>query len=393
MGARRQITYLLRPHASSVLSHLAVLTKEDLAPLSTIACDDTVDDLLSELSVAELQRIPQKMITRLIRGRVLDHARLLDTYYMIAIDATGLLCRNERHCPCCLVKTTAFGQVLYYHHVLEAKLITTSGLALSVGSELIQNDDANSLDIGKERAKQDCEINAFKRLAPRLKEAFPQLRICVLFDSLYAAATIMDICKEFGWVFCISFKEGSIPSIYQEFRSLLPLQPENKTSWETTTVRQEITWTNDIAYHEHALNLIHCVDFYKDNHERKKFLYLTNISTTTTTVRSLANDAGRQRWKIENQGFNVQKNGGYNLEHIYSENENAATCFYICLQIAHIINQLIEHGNLIEKLRKRYGSLKNLSHHLLTAFTLLSVNPADIDALFHLPFQIRLDSS
>jgi hypothetical protein len=393
MEARRQITYLLRPTSSSVLSHLAVLTKENLTSLTAIACDDTVDDMLSVLSPDELQCIPQKMVTRLIRHRVLDHARLLDIWYMVAIDATGMFCRHERHCSRCLVKTSKTGEVLYYHNVLEAKLITQSGLALSVCSELMENDDGDCLDIGKEAYKQDCEIKAFKRLAPRLKAAFPQLRICVLFDSLYAAAPIMDICKEFSWVFCISFKEGSIPSVYQEFQSLLPMQPENRTTWETDTVRQNISWANNIEYRKHTINLIQCIDFYKNNKEQKKFLYLTNISTTTTTVRSLANNAGRQRWKIENQGFNMQKNGGYNLEHVYSENVNAAKCFYLCLQIAHLINQLVEHGNLIENMLKRYGSLKNLSRHLLTAFTMITVEQTDIDALFLKPFQIRLNSS
>jgi hypothetical protein len=65
-------------------------------------------------------------------------------------------------------------------------------------------------------------------------------------------------------------------------------------------------------------------------------------------VYSLVNGEGGQRLKIENQGFNMQKNGGYNLEHVYSENGNSAKCFYLLLQIAFIINQLIGNGPLIE---------------------------------------------
>ncbi len=393
LGARRQITYLLRPASASILSHLSMLTKDDLSSLSTIACDDAVADLLAKISVAELQIVLQKMVGGLIRKRVLDHARLLDTWYMIAVDATGLFCRHKRHCPRCLVKTSKTGEVLYYHNVLEAKLITEDGLALSICSEPIENDEADTGDLNKEGYKQDCEINAFKRLAPRLKAAFPQLPICILGDSLYAAAPIMNICKEFNWAFCISFKEGSIPSVYEEFQSLSPLQPENSTTWETEFVYQNISWVNTIEYRTHTVHLIHCSDHDKRNDVQKRFLYLTNISTTSTTVRPLANGAGRQRWKIENQGFNMQKNGGYNLEHVYSENENAAQCFYIILQIAHLINQLIEHGSLIEKLRTRYGSLKNLSLYLLSALTIISVEQNDIDALFQKPFQIRLDSS
>jgi hypothetical protein len=93
----------------------------------------------------------------------------------------------------------------------------------------------------------------------------------------------------------------------------------------------------------------------------KKFLHLSNIKPTKSTICSIANGAGRQRWKIENQGFNMQKNGGYNLERIYSENETAAKCLYRCLQIAHMINQFIEKGSLIGDICKKYGSLKNLT--------------------------------
>lgn len=29
---------------------------------------------------------------------------------------------------------------------------------------------------------------------------------------------------------------------------------------------------------------------------------------------------GRQRWKIENEGFNMQKKGTFDIEHVYSNN-------------------------------------------------------------------------
>jgi hypothetical protein len=40
------------------------------------------------------------------------------------------------------------------------------------------------------------------------------------------------------------------------------------------------------------------------------------------TVARLAWGAGRSRWWEENQGFNVQKNSGLNLEHAYSEKDH-----------------------------------------------------------------------
>lgn len=373
-----------------LLSHLEVLTKLDLADLQTIAGDDAIKDLFSKIPINDLQRIIQEMIRRLIRDRKLEHARLLEEYYMVALDATGLFHRHAPHCKHCLIKKASSGEVLYSHNVLEAKLITESGLALSMTSEHIENQDDDSFDLSTEKGKQDCEIKAFKRLAPKIKAAFPQLKICLLLDSLYAAAPVMDICKQNGWAFNICFKEGSIPSVFQEFESLLPLQKENRRSWETKSAHQKISWVTGIDYQGHVLHLIECIETCKASGETKRFLYLTNLKPTFSNVCALANGAGRQRWKIENQGFNMQKHGGYNLEHVYTEDENAAKCLYLCLQIAHIINQLIEHGSLITNAVKTYGSLKNLTRALLDALRFISITPDDIKALLAAPFQIRL---
>ena len=43
-----------------------------------------------------------------------------------------------------------------------------------------------------------CEINAFKRLADKIKKEYPRLRIIMSGDALYAKKTVMDICKEKG---------------------------------------------------------------------------------------------------------------------------------------------------------------------------------------------------
>lgn len=43
------------------------------------------------------------MVKRLIRKRVLERSRLLDKYYLIAIDGTGYLGFKKRHCEKCLV--------------------------------------------------------------------------------------------------------------------------------------------------------------------------------------------------------------------------------------------------------------------------------------------------
>ena len=80
-----------------------------------------------------------------------------------------------------------------------------------------------------------------------------------------------------------------------------------------------------------------------------KFKWVTNFHPTTKNVQELAANGGRIRWKIENEGFNVQKNGGFELEHAYSQSETAAKIFYFLLQIAHLLFQLIERGSLLKQ--------------------------------------------
>ena len=74
--------------------------------------------------------------------------------------------------------------------------------------------------MSEEKRKQDCELKAFKRMAEKLKKAFPKLPIVLLMDSLYASKPVMDICKENEWDYIIRFKDGSIPYIAKEYEDI-----------------------------------------------------------------------------------------------------------------------------------------------------------------------------
>lgn len=101
---------------------------------------------------------------------------------------------------------------------------------------------------------------------------------------------------------------------------------------------------------------------------RKVAEWITNFTLTPETVTPLANDGGRLRWKIENEGFNVQKNGGYGLTHRYSQDAIASKVFYLLLQIAHLLAQLIEASSLFRAACPAgVGSARNLAQRLLEA--------------------------
>jgi len=141
---------------------------------------------------------------------------------------------------------------VYLHQVLEAKLLGPGDLVLSVGSEFIENADAQG-STGKRRSaeavKQDCELKAFSRLAPALKQEFPQLHLCVSVDSLYACGRFFQMCKDHDWSYVCVFKPTVLPTVWRDFQSLLPLCPENQLerTW-AGGVHQVYRWVHDLSY-------------------------------------------------------------------------------------------------------------------------------------------------
>jgi hypothetical protein len=322
------------------------------------------------------------MVRQLIRMRVLEEFRL-GGYYLIAIDGTGHLVFNHKHCEHCLVQERDGKPLYYYHNVLDAKIVTENGFALSIGTEFIENKDG--------KKKQDCELSAFYRLAPKIKKAFPQLKICLLLDALYDGNPVFDICKDYDWKYIITFKEGSMPDLYDEYNRLKPLHQENKGLFKKDDLIQKYNWVTSMDYKGHLLNALECNE--SKLKEVTKFVWLTNFDVNDNNFKQIAR-GGRLRWKTENEGFNMQKNGGYNLEHAYSYDEVAAKVFYLLLQIAHFISQLMEKGSLIKsQIQKVFGSIRNIARRLLEDFRTKSTNPEELQRMLSPPFQIRFDSS
>lgn len=381
--SRRQINF--RFTTEEFIQNLNFLTKADI---EKTAYDDTLAHLLEKLPPGTLSRLRVKMVNRLIRMKTLERFRLLGKYYPITIDGTGHLAFNnkKRHCPHCLVKKKDGKVLYYYHNVLEAKLVTENGLAISICTEFIENP-------GKAENKQDCELRAFYRLVKNLKKDFPQLNICLLLDGLYAAGPVFDICKDYNWKYIITFKEGSMSDVYAEYMNLKPLYKETFREIKDDEIRQTFNWVTHIPYQEHSLKVLECNDF-KPHKRRKRFVWITNFQVNQYNFQQISK-GGRLRWKIENEGFNMQKNGGYNLEHAYSEHELAAKNFYFLLQISHIINQLMEKGSLLkEQIKKTFGCIRNVARKLLEDLRTKCIDPDQLQRQLSIPFQIRFfDSS
>jgi hypothetical protein len=390
LGARRQIKFELKENENVEEKYFS------LCGVDEVPHGDTLNYAFQKLSVEAVQEVLCQLVDTLIRKKVLNSWRLLGKYFEIAIDGTGELTFDERHCEHCLTKTFKSGKVLYYHPVLEAKLLTPNGFAFSIMTEFIENPE----DLA-EGDKQDCEFKAFKRLAKRLKKRFPRLPICLLLDGLFANGPLMQICEDNKWKYITVLKDGDLKNLHRSFEVAWGASKENHKKiliGKNSEIVQEYRWENDIEYCDsekrvHHANLVECVEE-KEDGTKTKHLWITNIKATPSTIDAIANHGGRLRWKIENEGFNVQKNGGYNLEHAYSRDPNARKVFYLLLQIAHLIFQLIEKGSLFRKaFPKGFGSQRNLAKRLLEAWRNLQISSCDFCDLGEGRFQIRFDTS
>lgn len=333
----------------------------------TVMVSEQMVNVFKELDTDQLAAVQPQLLRSLIEKKRLQDAYVLG-HLAVCSDGTGIFASSNYHCDECLTQKHKDGTVTYMHNMLEAKILCANGMALSLMSEAIKNPADGFYD------KQDCETKAFKRLVPRIKQSFPRQPIVHLLDSLYAQGPVFKLLAGVKHKFICSFKKGSIPTLYEDALELLALHPENKLTLRTKLrgkgeVRQLFRWLDNLQYKGMTLGFVLCEEIDKHG-DVTIYAWLTSFKVTQKNVQEIAR-AGRMRWKIENEGFNEQKNG-YEMEHFCNCNDfNVMLCLYLILQIAHMFMQLLARSNLLDEPVKvlkhlAYLLLESLRNHVLS---------------------------
>ena len=334
----------------------------------------TENEFLERLESTELEKIQRDIAYSMIRRKTFDGARVMKKWQVI-IDATeldeGFVRKNEFYLRRCYNKGRENEIIKYHRSVLEAKIYFGNNLVCSIATEPILNSE-EYVNQSEEAIKQDCESKAFVRLAAKIKKRFPRLPIIITADGLYVSHAVIDICKENGWDYIIRYKEGCASSIAKEYRAL----PEKEHCGK------DIEYQNEVIFGEDNVNLIYYREIKKTNGEEKttEFAWITNIKITEKNARKIVM-AGRNRWKIENQGFNRQKRWQGNIEHACSWNAQAQRNHYLMEQIADFMKQLYEYFYLAKNEIKKMQ--KNISSELLASFGRQLTATEDISSELH----------
>lgn len=331
----------------------------------------TENEFLERPDPENLENIQKEIAYTMIRRKTFEDARVLKKWQVI-IDATeldeGYRKKNDSYLSRCYNRGEEEFRK-YHRSVLEAKLYLGHNLVCSIASEPIENSE-EYIHQSEEKIKQDCESKAFIRLAGKIKKNFPRLPIIITADGLYVSQKVIQICMDNGWDYIIRYKEGCAPAIAREYEAL----PEKEKAGS------EIEYQNQIMFQNTDVNLIYYIEkkIGADGKEKiTEFAWITNIPITKSNAKKIVK-AGRNRWKIENQGFNGQKHWQGNIEHACSWNERAQKNHYLMEQIADFIKQLYEYfyleRNEIKKLQK------NISSELLASFGRQPTKSEDIPA-------------
>ncbi len=209
----------------------------------------------------------------------------------------------------------------------------------------------------------------------RIKKNYPKYKFIITGDALYATTPIINICKKYNWKYIFNLKPDRLKEISELFED--NIKDNNETS------HQNYYLSTNIEYNKNLLNVLKYIE--TKNNKTTTFRYITDLNVKDSNIKEIIN-LGRNRWKIENEGFYTQKHRTFNISHLNSRNDNSMKAHYFFIQFAHAIRQLLEQGNLIVKTLNL--KIKEVSSHLLNMLTSTTSNLDQID----INFQLRFDT-
>lgn len=285
---------------------------QTLFEVKKVPSDNQIRNLLDPLNPAEFA--PQyewiwKQLSRL--GGLSAYKTSLKTR-LIALDGMVYHSSTEISCPNCSTRRDRAGKTHYYHAALLPLMVQPSmEHVLACFPEMITPQD------GAE--KQDCERNAAKRWLSNWSHLFTPHSITYLGDDLFCNQPLCEQVIAQNQYFLFVCKPDSHVELYRWLTALTPNE-QSQRRWNGRY--GEIwrwRWVNQVPLRggDDAL-LVNWCELLITHEETGETLYRNSWATNHTLLADNIEDVctfGRTRWKIENEGINVLKRKGYNVEH------------------------------------------------------------------------------
>ncbi len=303
---------------------------------------------------------------------VMTKYRVLGDHVSVLFDATEHYCNSTENCEHCLTKShrNKKGVVTSttYHHQALAAVIAHHGNkeVFPVFCEAILKQDG--------AVKNDCEINAAKRLIPVVAQMMSKYSVIGVFDGLYPNGPMIRLLKEHNMRFVIGIQEGYVLVQADKLKKDGALK---ELEWKTESKGRAIArWSNGLMLNGHHQDILVSYYEYEEFDAKGKRIYhntwITDIEIDQDSIKELIL-VGRSRWKIENETFNTLKTQGYNLEHSYGHGKKYLTSNFMLLTfLAFLVDQITQRlDNAFDRAYKCAKTKKRLWEKVRQVFDLM----------------------
>ena len=207
--------------------------------VSAIPKDTQLRDALDSSPTDQLEKIFSDFFGHLQRGRHIEAYQFLDGMYLMPVDGSEYFSSEKVSCPSCLVKKPKKGQARYHHQILQAVIVHPGNKhVIPLAPEAIQNTDGTE--------KQDCEINAAKRLLKKIRKVHPKLKIILTGDSLYSKQPFIDELKKANMSFILVAKPLDHKVVNEWFTELSQMGETSHLKYKDLKDREHLfEWINE----------------------------------------------------------------------------------------------------------------------------------------------------
>jgi hypothetical protein len=294
-------------------------------------------------------------------------------YYTLAFDGSDYFHSTKVECPSCLQRRETEGSVHFRHTVVSATLVKAgSHRVLPLDVEEVRNRDGHS--------KQDCELNAAKRLVARVRQEHPQMPLVVLGDDLYCHEPLIVQLREERLHYVLVCQPASHLELYTWLEDIEKLGGCEHGQWHEGPACRRRFFTYRVARsvpltasHQVGGTVVEVWEHDRAGQQLYHNAWFTDLEVDAANVAQVI-QMGRARWKIENEQFNVHKNHGYELEHNYGHGKQTLSMvFYLLNLLAFIAHMILERGDYLYQRCAATTSRRELWHTLRTAIRLILV--------------------
>lgn len=376
---------------TNYLENIGKIIKEDVKQIPDA---EIYTNVFSKIEKEEIEKFQYKINYNMLRNKIYEDSKILGKYNTV-LDATRF---QKAHYEVSKewLNETKDGKTTWYLSMLELKLVANN-MAVSIMNEMINNDDKRKeketledvKNKSEEQIKQDCELNASKRLITNFRNRYPRLPVRIIADSLYPSRSLINICEKENLEYIFVLKDKKIPTLLRDFLELVSMPEGNRQIQENKEKIIFTMWENEIDYKGKKINVIRQIIKNKKTEKYSNWMWITNREITRKNINKIVYCA-KLRDYIENQGFKEQKvTSGIDLNHVYSKNIKAIKVIYTIIQITHLIMQIIEHSDICGEFDKKYGSVKVFCRKFYAHLTERHINIEQIQ----IKIQIRFEKS